>query len=125
MTTANFQWPEIAVSQAQKEVTHNDFLNKADAGMGNRIQISVTTTNVIISDAQFNENYYFEFTGAMTGNRDVTFPARNRPAFVKHSCTGGFTITLKAGTGAGDTVALTTGDKRAIMIDGVHNNVEG
>lgn len=125
MTTSNYQWPEIAAGQAQKEVTHNDGLLKQDAAFGNKVQITVTTANVTLTDAQHNQNLLFEFIGAMDAGHDVVFKGRSRFVLVMHSCTGGQVITVKAGSGAGASVGISNGDKRLLYIDGAANAVLG
>ena len=123
MSTTNLQLPDIAVGQSQKETTANSAHAKIDLALCGKATILVTTTNVSLTDSQHNETFYFEFTGAMTGARDVIFKGRNRPAMVYHNCTGAQNITLKAGSGAGANVVLSPGDLKVIYVDGAANAV--
>jgi hypothetical protein len=56
--------------------------------------ITVTTANVTLSDAQFR-SVRLAFSGAMTANRSILVPARKSFWFVRNSTTGGFDLTMK------------------------------
>lgn len=125
MSTPNLQIPDISQAQRQKETTNNQENTLLEAAITEMLEVAVTTANVALSDVQHNQNIYFKFTGAMTGARDVTFKGRRRFALVEHACTGGYAITLKAGSGAGTSVAINNGDKKLVYIDGSSNAVYG
>ena len=104
--------------------------NQVELALTKGRQITVTSADVDLttgnSDGQdVNSNVYkalrsvrLEFVGAMDANHNVLLPVDEKIYLVKHSCTGGFTITVKTPSGTG--VALVNGDKKLLICDGVN-----
>ena len=66
-----------------------------------------------------------EFTGAISGNRIITFPLLTETFYIiKNGTSGSHTVQLKAVSGSGATVTFATGDKgyKLIYLDGVATN---
>lgn len=87
-----------------------------------RLAVNVAgSANVPLTEAQA-ENGILEFTGALTGNINVTVPdataAGNASWLIYNNTTGAFTLTFKPVTGSG--VAVTQGRKTRAYFDGTN-----
>jgi hypothetical protein len=77
------------------------------AQAGSYVAVPVTTADVTLNRAQYGCRI-IEFTGVLTGNRNVIVP--NVPGYewtIKDSTTGAFTVTVKTASGTGITLAHT------------------
>ncbi|MFO1152740.1 MAG: hypothetical protein U1E42_03595 [Rhodospirillales bacterium] len=77
-TTPNLAITHVAASQAQKEVTLNDALNKLDRALTDAVAISVASGSAVVADADFRQNIALKVTGAAVAGRTVTVPAIKR-----------------------------------------------
>jgi hypothetical protein len=104
---------------AQKVATYNNALNEIDATLAGRLSKSVAgSANVTLSRDE-GLNAFFIFTGALTGNIEVRWPASGgtpRKLSVHNNTTGAFSLTLTVAGGSG--VAITQGERREFVIDG-------
>jgi len=89
---------------------------------------SGTPTALTISDGALTgtaQQRVIELTGAITGNRIVTFPLLTENFyFIKNGTSGAYTVQLKAASGSGATVTFGATDKgyKIIYLDGVATN---
>jgi hypothetical protein len=78
------------------------------------------SADVTLSTAQ-SQNLYFNFTGALTGNINVIFPASaGRIIIVNNATSGAFTLTVKPSGGTG--FLVTQGSQQFVQIDGTANS---
>lgn len=91
-----------------------------DQCLGTKLSLSVAgSANVTLSTAQ-SQNLYFNFTGALTGNIQVIFPASaGRIIVVNNATSGAFTLTVIPSGGTG--FLVTQGSQQLILIDGTAN----
>jgi hypothetical protein len=80
----------------------NDF-TILDNVLGNVQTISLSSTDVTLTTTQTQVNW-IKFTGALTADVSVIFPAIGRTYLVTNSTTGSHTVTLKIGTSTGTTI---------------------
>lgn len=73
--------------------------------------VALTSTNYVEDQARYA---MLKFTG--TGAFTVTVPSVTKPYKVWNACTGAVTLT----TGAGDTVAVASGEIAEVMVDGTN-----
>jgi len=110
---------KLDVGQAQKEATINEGLDKLDSAVAGQLSLSVAgSSNVTLTNTQ-GLNFFYVFTGVLTGNIEVRWPASGgsaRNLRVYNATTGAFTLTLKVAGGSG--VAITQGEIRDYVIDG-------
>lgn len=102
MATTRLLLPEITVGQFQKEVTHNQALDEIEEYLANTAPISIAGTgSITLTDAQFRRGV-LNLNGALTGNRTVNLPARERGFFVVRNATSGdFDVTIQPTGGNG------------------------
>jgi hypothetical protein len=126
----NLTLQQVTANTAANYVQSNTADDQVDLALTEQRQIAVTTADIDLTTGSAQDtasNLYkalrsvrLEFTGAMTANRNVIVPNNKKLYLVKHSCTGGFTITVKTAAGTG--VNLVNGDKKLLICDGT--NVE-
>lgn len=83
-----------------------DFISLAVPGTGDRV----------LAGAELNRISY-EFTGILTGNRNIIVPAQVQQYWVDNQTTGAFDLTVKTPAGAG--VIVPQGQRRILYCDGV------
>lgn len=121
MTTTNLEFPYIAASQAQKEVTHNEALDLIDAAISALASIALSDADTLLTDEQVVESASIVFTGTLTAARKVTFPAKQKLLLVKNSTTGGYALNLII-TGGSVTITVSSGAQKLIYLDGTDIN---
>lgn len=121
MTTTNLEFPYIASSQAQKEVTHNEALDLIDAAISALTPIALADTNTLLTTAQTVDSASIVFTGTLTAARTITFPAKKKLLLVKNSTTGGYTLNTLI-TGSAVTITLSSGQQKLLYLDGTNIN---
>jgi hypothetical protein len=75
MSSPQLAVPHVAASQAQKEVTINDAINRLDDAWNRGLDVSVAAGDVVLTGAQFRRHGVFRVTGASVAGRTVTVPA--------------------------------------------------
>lgn len=84
--------------------------------LGGQSAITVTTTDVTLTDAQ-QQTLHLNLSGALTGNRSIVLKASQKGLFfVTNGTTGAYTITIKPSAGTG--VVLDQGKRAWIYSDG-------
>lgn len=108
----------MAASQAQKEVTFNDAVDKIDAkfGMATRSVAGAIDRALTAAEAA---SMYVVLTGAITANINVTTPTLAFGVWVVfNNTTGAFTLTVKPPTGTG--IVVGTGKRAVLLCDGTN-----
>lgn len=121
-TTANTKAIKPESEQdAQKVVTYNVLADDLDSVIAGYLSLSVAgSSNVTLTRTQ-GLNKLFKFTGVLTGNINVLFPAAlgcARQFTVWNATTGAFTLTVKTTTGGSVGVAITQTKKVICAHDG-------
>lgn len=88
----------------------NSTLDLADKALGQTLTKAISV-NVTLTATEA-QNIGYVFTGALTGNVTVTFPAFYGPAIIRNKTTGGFAIVV--GMASGTTV--TVGDNTSALV---------
>src|SRR3990167_2095977 len=107
----------------------NTALSRLEESVADITNIAVTTANYTLDDTQYSEHSdagntseshvaAIKITGALTGNRNVIVPARNKVYWVWNATTEAFTLTVKTSSGTG--IAVTQGYIRALLCDGTN-----
>ena len=117
MTTTNLEFPYIASSQAQKEVTHNEALDLIDDAISGLVAITLTDSDTLLTDEQTVEGVSLVFSGTLSATRTVTFPSKKKMLLVKNSTSGGYALSLKI-AGSSVTITLAPGVQKLIYLDG-------
>jgi hypothetical protein len=89
-----------------------------DQVLGNLQAISLSSTPVTINTAQ-SQNNSIQFTGALTADVTVTFPAIGRTYYLLNNTTGAHKVTI-ASAGAGASVVLPQGAGQFYVMDGTN-----
>lgn len=110
-TTLNTKSTKPASEQdAQKVATYNELADDLDNVIAGMLTLSVAgSANVTLTRTQAL-NKVFKFTGVLTDDIDVLFPAALgsvRQFTVWNATTGAFTLTVKTTTGGSTGVAIT------------------
>lgn len=77
---------------------------------------SPTTLTIPNGASGVARNMYLEFTGALTGARDVIVPSNKKLYFVYNNTTGGFAVTIKVSGQTG--VSIPSGQKLIVVSNG-------
>lgn len=99
------------------DIPANFNFNLLDMALCASVSVPLTNVPVVLSSAQYN-CAFITFTGVLTGNVDVTFPAIGRSYVLTNSCTGSFTVTCKIGVGA--SIVLRPSSPRLVVTDGTN-----
>lgn len=107
-------------SNSWGSVLNSSVITLVDQALGNKLSLSVAgSADVTLSTAQ-SQNLYFNFTGALTGNINVVYPASaGRIIIVNNATSGSFTLTIKPSGGTG--FLVTQGTQQFVQIDGTAN----
>lgn len=91
-----------------------------DQVLGTKLSLSVAgSSNVTLSTAQ-SQNLYFNFTGALTGNINVIFPASaGRIIAVNNATSGSFTLSVIPS--GGTALLIPQGTSMIVLMDGATN----
>lgn len=99
-------------------VLNTNALNIVDQCLGGVQTFSLSNIPVTVSTSQ-SQNNTFKFTGTLTGNVTVTWPAIGRTLFVVNNTTGAFTVTI-ACAGAGTSAIIAQGQSGFFVLDAVN-----
>ncbi len=122
--TQNLEITHLAPGQSQKDVTVDDALDALDIALSTLAKSlpdsDYTLTNAPSTDAAAAEATYgiLVFSGALTSDRNVVFPAVKRRWHVINNTSGGHAITCKTSGGTG--VAIANGQEGEIRGDGTN-----
>lgn len=99
---------------------NNSVIQILDQALGSKLSLSVAgSSNVTLTTSQ-SQNLYFNFTGILTGNINVIYPASaGRLIIVNNATTGAFTLTITPSGGTG--FLVTQGSTQMVLIDGATN----
>lgn len=92
--------PLLSQSQANKDITINDMVTALARGRG---YLTMSVAGAGTSTIQFDQARYgvIEFTGTLTGNRIIEFPANmDQNTVIVNSTTGNFTLSVRYNGGA-------------------------
>lgn len=109
----------IVQGQFQKEITANEAFNILERKIVNQATIDIAGTGELIFTNDQARDLSYLFTGLLTGNRQISVPARNMLYVVENQSTGAFTVTFQVIGGAGVTLLLPRGRRVWIFCDGV------
>ncbi len=97
-------------------VVLNSALSLIDNNLGGTLTLSVAgSSNVNISVSQ-SQYLIYNFTGALTGNINVIFPAQGGLYFINNRTTGNYTLTIKSGSSTAN-VLVPQGQSMPIAVD--------
>jgi hypothetical protein len=113
-TTTNLEITKPQTGQAQPQVTIATGFDQFDAAVAGRLSKAVTTADVTLTTTEAR-NQILEFTGTLTGNRNVIVPSKNRTYAVYNNTAGAFTLTVKTSGGTG--IAVTQGTRSWLYCD--------
>lgn len=95
-------------------------LSIIDLNMGGVLSLSVAgSTDVTLTSTQA-ENAIYNFTGALTGNISVKFPAVGSFYIIKNSTTGAHTLTVKTSAGGSTGPVVPQGAVMMVYTDGTN-----
>ena len=109
----------------------NTALSRIEEAIGDITNIAVTTANYTLEDTQYTEHNdstptseshvaAIKATGALTGNRQVIVPSRNKIYWFWNATSGSYSLTVK--TAAGNGIAVPQNSLMGLICDGT--NVE-
>ena len=79
---------------------------------------TVTTADVTLTTAE-SANGFITVSGALTGNRNLVFPAtQSTMCAFTNNCTGAYTLTVKTASGSG--VVIAAGERALVYCDGTN-----
>jgi len=120
----------LSEQDAQKVVTYNTAVDNLDLSVAGNLSLSVAGSSDVTLTNQASGtpgtqalNKTYTFTGVLTGNINVKFPATggsSRQFVVFNNTTGAFTLTVKTTAGGSTGIAVTQGKKRLLWTDGTN-----
>lgn len=120
----------VSEQDAQKVVTYNIAVDNLDRAVAGNLSLSVAGSSDVTLTNQASGtpgtqalNQTYTFTGVLTGNINVKFPATGgsaRQFVVFNNTTGAFTLTVKTTAGGSTGIAVTQGKKRLLWTDGTN-----
>lgn len=115
-TNKGYATPTPGTKVNQWGTVLNDNFDIIDSNLGGTLSLSVAgSTNVTITPSQA-ENLIYNFTGVLTGNIVVFFPAQGGAYFIENNTTGAFTVTIE-GVGGSSGVIVPQGNGLPIAVD--------
>ena len=97
-------------------VVLNSNFTAIDNNLGGTLTLSVAgSSNVTLTQAQ-SQNLIYNFTGVLTGNINVIFPAAGGLYFINNQTTGAYTLTIKAGTSTAN-ITVPQGQSVPVVVD--------
>lgn len=119
MASDNLQVDQLTGAENEKTNKINDIIQQLEDGLLELEAIAMADANRTITDAEFNRNVAFRFTGTLTANRDIRLPdTRRRFLIVQNNTTGGFSLVVRS-TSGGATATVPNGEAQLIYYDGV------
>ena len=118
-TTANKQLNKPAYNSTSPtwDIPLNENADILDAALGSTASIALTNANVTLTSTQA-QNMRIQFTGAISANITITFPAEGGNWIVSNNTTGSYSITgISAGGGTGS-VVIQQGYSVSVFSDG-------
>ncbi|MGE0108238.1 MAG: hypothetical protein AB7S81_00520 [Bdellovibrionales bacterium] len=115
-TTPNLEIAHIVSSQAQKEVTANTAFDALDKALCQLTEITLSDTDLTLSDAQMLGSMALKFTGVLTAARTITVPAYPKLLFVLNATSGGYALSVK--TPSGTALSFGSGESKLLYCDG-------
>jgi hypothetical protein len=117
------QSASLALAVGESAICVSDGTNYFTVGLGQAVNsqfdfISINvggTGDYTLSGAELNRIAY-EFTGVLTGNRNIIVPSAIQQYWVDNQTTGAFSLTVKTAAGAG--VAVVQGTRNILYCDG-------
>lgn len=101
-------------------VLNSGVFTVVDQALGTKLSLSVAGSADVTLTTSQSQNLYFNFTGVLTGNINVIYPASaGRLIIVNNATTGSFTLTVKPSGGTG--LLIPQGAKELVQIDGTSN----
>jgi hypothetical protein len=101
----------FTVGRGRSIVFNFSYLSKNIAG----------SSNVTLSTSEA-ANKLIQFTGALTGNISVTFPNVTGVWYIYNNTSGSFSVTFKAGTGAGNSPVIAQSQRDILVCYGDSSN---
>lgn len=117
MGTERLNAPYVVETASQRDVTIDTAADIYDGAIAGFKEWSLAAGNISIPTADFQQNAFHRFTGAV-GATDVTLPLVERPALFDNA--SGQAVTLKRGV---TSVVLASGEKALMALDGTTNGL--
>jgi hypothetical protein len=119
MSTSNhIQMTLIDSNQSSPEVTANAALVKLEESHYKELAVAMADANQTLSDAQYNGYGVYTCTGALTAQRDLIVPTRERKYCVQNSTSGGYGVQVKTSGGTG--IVIPAGGTAVCYTDGTN-----
>lgn len=96
----------------------NGDLTTLDLNLGGSLSLSVAGSANVTLTAQQAQNLAYTFTGALTGNVEVIFPAAGGFYFITNATTGAFVLTLITSALSAVGLSIPTGGPYLVQTDG-------
>lgn len=98
-----------AFNSANWNTPLNSNFDALNTAMGGSVSIPITTSNVILTDAQA-QNFYINLSGTLTGNRILYLPNSVTGTWtINNGTSGAFTVTVQSDGGSVSGVVVTQG----------------
>jgi hypothetical protein len=105
--TPNYGWPLIATNQASPEITHNDAMVEIDDALGGLFSHVMTDADYTLNVASVPSeagHLVYEFTGAITADRNIIVPSNKKLYAVWNNVTSPYNLVVKTLAGTGVTI---------------------
>jgi hypothetical protein len=108
----------IDTNQSSPEVTANTALVKTEESTHKMLDVAMGDANQTLTDGQYNGYGIYRCTGALTAQKDLIVPTRQKRSVVINDTTGGFGVQVKTSAGTG--VVVPAGESTSVYSDGTN-----
>jgi hypothetical protein len=119
MSTSNhIQMTLIDSNQSSPEVTANTALVKTEESTHKMLDVAMGDANQTLTDGQYNGYGIYRCTGALTAQKDLIVPTRQKRSVVINDTSGGYGVQVKTASGTG--VVVPAGESTSVYSDGTN-----
>jgi hypothetical protein len=105
-------------NQSQPDVTANAMSVRLERSIHRELAVAMADANQTLTDEQADTNGVFTCTGALTAQRNLIVPTRQKRSVVINSTSGGYGVQVKTASGTG--VVVAAGDVATVYSDGTN-----
>jgi hypothetical protein len=116
--TNHLQITLVDSNQSSPEVTSNAGQVRLEESAHKMLDVAMADANQTLTDAQYNGYGIYRCTGALTAQKNLVVPTRQKRSIVVNDTTGGYGIQVKTASGTG--VVVPAGETTTVYSDGTN-----
>jgi hypothetical protein len=116
--TNHLQITLVDSNQSSPEVTSNAGQVRLEESAHKMLDVAMADANQTLTDAQYNGYGIYRCTGALTAQKNLVVPTRQKRSIVVNDTTGGYGVQVKTASGTG--VVVPAGETTTVYSDGTN-----